>query len=98
MEKLPVELNIYIYEYLDLKYLRVYNKKSLKLMRSNETWKYRVEKRFKVKESKNFYEEYKWQLKLKLKKEAYQRQFTLGCVGKIYALEKPEWKQALKIY
>ena len=24
MEKLPVELNIYIYEYLDLKYLRVY--------------------------------------------------------------------------
>ena len=54
--------------------------------------------KFKVSESKNFYEEYKWQLKLKLKNEAYQRQFTLGCVGKIYPLEKPEWKQALKIY
>ena len=48
MEKLPVELNIYIYEYLDLKYLRVYNKKSLKLMRSNETWRNRVKKRFNV--------------------------------------------------
>ena len=98
MEKIPVELNIYIYEYLDLKYLRPYDKKSLKLMKSNETWRNRVKKRFNVMKSNNFYEEYKWQLKLKSKVEAYERQYTMGCIGKFYPLEKPEWKQALKIY
>lgn len=98
MEKLPIELHICIYDYLELKYLKPYNKKNYKLMRSNEIWKSKVKKKFGVEKSNNFYEEYKWQLKLKSKKEAYQRQFTLGCVGKIYALEKPEWKQALKIY
>ncbi|MAV65045.1 MAG: hypothetical protein CMG00_07640 [Candidatus Marinimicrobia bacterium] len=96
MNTLPIEIHILIHSYLNLDFLP-YNKYSLIVLRSNPIWKPRVIKKYNINKSTNFYELYKWQKKLDIKKISYERQYTLGCIGKITALQKPDWEPAIKI-
>ena len=97
MNSLPIEMQIYIYQFLDIKSIFPLNKKFLLLTRSNPIWKPLVIKKFGNILSTNYYESYKYQKKLAYKKFLYERQWTLGCVGKITALKKPKWDPAIKI-
>lgn len=89
MEKIPNELYAHIFSYLKTNELKPFNKLSDIIIKSNVIWEPRTKKKFNIKESINYYQEYQWQLKLKKHQTAYKRQWTLGCVGRINPLIKP---------
>lgn len=93
MEKLPTEMYVQIYTYLDIKDLKPFDKLSEKIIKSNIIWEEHVKKKFNINDSINFYKEYAWQLKLKKHQFSYKRQWTLGCVGRIKPLLKPKWNK-----
>jgi len=96
LNKLPIELNITIYEYLDK--LKPFDTTSRKIMQSNIIWKKKIEKEGFTDKSLNYYQEYKWKKKIEKYQFNYKRQWTLGCVGRIMPLTKPLFCKAEKIY
>ena len=98
MNKLPIELQINIYQYLDIYSIsQCVSKSNYLLCKSNPIWEPIVCKKFGHINSTNYYESYKYQKNLAYKKFLYKRQYTLGCVGKITPLIKPDWDDAIKI-
>ena len=65
MEKIPNELCAHIFSYLKTNELKPFDKLSNIIMKSNVIWEPRTKKKFDIKESINYYQEYQWQLKLK---------------------------------
>ena len=96
LNKLPIEINITIYEYLDK--FKPFDKISTKIMQSNIIWKKKLEKEGFTDKSLNYYQEYKWIKKIEKHQFNYKRQWTLGCVGRIMPLTKPRFSKAEKIY
>lgn len=95
MEKLPDELQINIFHFLCPTHVIVLNKQSERLIKCNYIWGPIVFHRFNISKSNNFFEEFKWQRRLAQHRFQYQRQWTLGCVGKVKTLgEKPRWPRA----
>lgn len=95
MYKIPDEIILNILSYLPFNMTLIVDKYMQKLIKSNQVWGPRAFRDFGIRSSHNFFEEYKWQTKLRTYNIAYQRQYTLGCVGKIRPLgEKPIWKPA----
>ena len=95
MDILPLEIKIKILIFIcpnqDISLNHLY----LKLFRCNYIWGPIVWERFEISKSCNFFEEFKWQLKLEKHCRWYQRQWTLGCVGKVESLgQRPEWPNA----
>lgn len=95
MEKLPDELQCIIFSFVVVTELCPLSKTTSKVMVSNVVWKPLTVFRFGNIESNNYFREYCWQLKLKRHQNRYKRQWTLGCVGKIYPLEKDVWPPAV---
>tara|TARA_B110000211_G_C13636915_1_gene359899 strand:- start:196 stop:498 length:303 start_codon:yes stop_codon:yes gene_type:complete len=89
MKKLSDDVLYSILQYLPNSSLTPWNKYIARLVTTNVVWKPRVEMRFRTMPSTNYYEEYRWQLKLETHKFVYKRQWTLGCVGRVIPLEKP---------
>lgn len=103
LNKLPIEINILIYQCLDGITLKPFDNTSKNIMRSNEVWRenlYRknTDNKKLLQTSNNYYEEYKWEKKLEKHKFNYKRQWTLGCLGRIIPLEKPIFKDAIEIF
>jgi hypothetical protein len=101
--KLPIEINILIYQYLDGITLKPFDKMSKKIMRSNEVWRENLYRKYSDKKkilqkSNNYYEEYKWKKKLEKHQFNYKRQWTLGCVGRIMPFKKPTFQDSIKIF
>lgn len=95
MQHLPIELNILIVSYICPVQDVCLNRHYLKIYRCNYIWGPMVWKRFAICKSTNFFEEFKWQLKLEKHRRWYQLQWTLGCVGKVKSMgQRPEWKSA----
>lgn len=95
MKKLPIDVQLIIFSYLDIVELFPYNNLSKVCMFSNEVWENHFRKDFNKNKSNNYYEEYKWEKRLEKKRFMYKRQYTLGCVGKITPLKKPDIKPAI---
>ena len=89
MLHLPYELLCSIFQFLPLRDLNPLNHASLPYFRSNVVWQPRVDKRFGVMKSCNYFREFAWQLQLERHQMCYQRQWTLGCVGRLTPLQKP---------
>jgi len=98
MNKISVEIYSHIYSFLEIKDLLPLDKYSAIILKSNLIWKPLLIKKFNIYKSINFYEEFKWQVRLKQNKEKYKQKWTLGCVGKIIALEKPLFKKSKNPY
>lgn len=95
MHVLPIELKILIFSYACPVQDVCLNRHYVKIYRCNFIWGPIVWKRFKVGTSPNYFEEFKWQLKLAKHRRRYQMQWTLGCVGKVHSLgPRPEWSPA----
>jgi|TARA_B110000444_G_scaffold218931_1_gene218762 hypothetical protein len=95
MQKIPTELFTHIFSYLKINELKPFDVLSDKLIRTNVVWEPRTKKTFDIVKSINHYQEYKWLLKLRKHQMAYKRQWTLGCVGRITPLKKPNWEKAI---
>lgn len=97
MIHLPDEIIINILSFLSVYDLHAcgVSKPILYVYRSNVVWKPIVTDKFGEIKSSNYFKEYGWQLKLKKHQFSYKRQWTLGCVGRIMAPEKPEWDPAI---
>lgn len=101
--KLPVEINILIYQCLDGIILKPFDNMSKNIMRSYEVWRENLYRKNPDKEnilqiSNNYYEEYKWEKRLEKHQFNYKRQWTLGCVGRITPLKKPTFQDSIKIF
>ena len=95
MKDLPTEIKIHIISFLCPSTDMTTNKEYMKLYRCNYIWGPIVWERFHVCKSINFFEEFKWQLRLEKHRRWYQQQWTLGCVGKVKSMgQRPEWKSA----
>ena len=94
MLHLPYELQCTIYHFLPLCDLNPLNRASLPHFRSNVVWQPRVEGRFGKMVSHNYFREFMWQLQLERHQMCYQRQWTLGCVGRLTPLQKPSFVAA----
>lgn len=95
MEKMPYELMINILSFLRIDAICPFTKKMLDVFRCNLLWKDIVFQKFKINDSKNYYREFLWQRKLSRYHFKYQRQWTLGCVGRIVPPVKNTWPNAL---
>lgn len=98
MNKISVEIYSHIYSFLEEKELSPNDKFSEIILKSDLIWKPLLIKKFNINKSINFYEEFKWQVRLKQNKEKYKQKWTLGCVGKIIALQKPLFKKSKNPY
>jgi|TARA_B110001450_G_scaffold256880_1_gene289243 tRNA uridine 5-carbamoylmethylation protein Kti12 len=96
MQNIPTEIYMHIYSFLNINELKPIDIITNKIIKSNIIWESRTKKKFDIKDSINYYKEYKWQLKLKKHQLAYKRQYTLGCVGKTNPLFKPTWNPPVK--
>ena len=86
--QLPDDVMIHIFSFMNGTFVADHYTARLSL--TNPVWKPRYERRFDVqKQSVNYYELYRWSLQLEKHKKAYQRQWTLGCVGKITPMNCP---------
>lgn len=86
--QLPDDVVIHVLSFLEGEFAP--DRHMARLSRTNAVWKPRYERRFKVKkECIHYYELYMWSLKLEKHQKAYQRQWTLGCVGKITPIDCP---------
>lgn len=94
MEHLPYELQTLIFTFTPIKQLCPLSHRLTNVMVSNIVWKPLVKQRFGFVESNNYHKEYCWLLKLERHQFCYQRQWTLGCVGRISPLEKDFWPAA----
>ena len=92
---LPDEILINIFEYICPSRLCAVDRRSRMLSKANCLWGPIVWVRFSVEKSTNFFEEFKWQCQLETHRRKYQRQWTLGCVGKFSPLpSKPVFEPA----
>jgi hypothetical protein len=98
LNEIPIDLNILIYNFLEKKDLKPFDATSKVIMRSNLIWKPLLIKKYNINKSINFYEEFLWQKKLKQHQNKYQKQWTLGCVGRIIPLIKPVFMKPDCIY
>ena len=98
MNKISVEIYSYIYSFLEEKELLPNDKFSEIILKSDLIWKPLLIKKFNINKSINFYEEFKWQVRLKQNKEKYKQKWTLGCVGKIKKKKKPLFKKSKNPY
>ena len=95
MFHLPYELQCIIMSFLPNDNLHPVSKESQLFYSSNVVWKPRVLQRFGEIPSTNYFKEYCWQLQLERHQFCYKRQWTLGCVGRITPLVKPEQMPAV---
>jgi hypothetical protein len=95
MNELPNEMIITILSFLSVYDLHVISKDLLHVYQSNVVWKPIVTRKFGEIKSTNYFKEYGWQLKLKKHQFCYQRQWTLGCVGRIRPPAKEDWTPAI---
>ena len=95
MDYLPNEMIMNILSFLVVSELYALSKTLLPLYRSNVVWKPMVCRSFGEILSTNYFKEYEWQLKLKKHQFRYQRQWTLGCVGRIMPPAKEAWPPAI---
>lgn len=95
MNQLPNEMILTILSFLSVYDLHVISKDLLNVYQSNVVWKPIVTRKFGEIKSTNYFKEYGWQLKLKKHQFCYQRQWTLGCVGRIMPPTKEGWPPAI---
>jgi len=95
MDYLPNEMIMNILSFLSVSELGVVSKTLLNVYHSNVVWKPIVSRDFGDIVSTNYFKEYEWQLKLKKHQFRYQRQWTLGCVGRIIPPDKEAWSPAI---
>lgn len=95
MIQLPEEIQIYIFSFICPTPMIAVNRRVQILCKCNYIWGPIVYRKFGIRHSDNFWEEFKWQTRLRKHRLHYQRQWTLGCVGKIHSLgNKPKWRPA----
>lgn len=95
MIQLPEEIQIYIFSFICPTPMIAVNRRVQILCKCNYIWGPIVYRTFGIRHSDNFWEEFKWQTRLRKHRLHYQRQWTLGCVGKIHSLgNKPKWRPA----
>jgi hypothetical protein len=98
LNTIPIDLNLLIYKFLKIEDLKPFDTTSKSIMRSNFIWKPILLIQYNIVDSINCYNEFLWQKKLKIHQNKYQKQWTLGCVGRITPLDKPEWGPPINIY
>jgi len=93
MNKISVEIYSHIYSFLEIKDLLPHDKYSDIILKSNLIWKPLLIKKFNVYKSINFYEEFKWQVRLKQNKEKYKQKWK-DTVTKYYEEILPAKKKS----
>ena len=91
MLHLPYELVCYILSFVPIHGLLPLNRAAVPLFCSNVVWKPLFRQRFGYISSHNYFREFMWQLQLERHQMCYQRQWTLGCVGRLTPLQKPSF-------